>query len=130
MTQTQTLNRLAAKVRLEFVYGAKMPYGQQDEWQRNANGYRCTLIYQRRRYSFDYWQGIGITSDPTAAGCLESLLSDASADDDDFEAFCGEFGYDTDSRKAEKVHKACLAVRKAMQRLLGEDFEAFMAAER
>ncbi|VVB60571.1 Uncharacterised protein [uncultured archaeon] len=25
----------------------------------------------------------------------------------DFKEFCGEFGYDNDSRRAEKIHKEC-----------------------
>ena len=41
-----------------------------------------------------------------------------------------EFGYDEDSRKAEKTHKACLKIAANMRRLLGEDFESFLNAER
>ncbi len=65
------------KVRLTSTWGASMPWEQQDEWQRNANSYRCTLYYKGRRYSFDYWQGIGISHDPRADDVLDSLLSDA-----------------------------------------------------
>ena len=129
MTTTKKLSDLAKRCKLDVTYGAAMPWEKQDQWQQNANGYRCVLRYKGRRYSFDYWQGTGITRDPDAAGVLECLLSDSSVSDD-FEDFCAEFGYDTDSRKAETTHKACLKTRENMQRLLGDDFEAFLYAER
>ncbi len=130
MNATKTLKSLASKCGFSFKYGeTSLSWDKQDEWQRNANSYRCMLRYKGRQYSFDYWQGTGISRDPDAAGCLESLLSDSTVSDS-FEDFCGEFGYDTDSRKAEKTHKACLKVRENMERLLGEDFEMFSNSER
>ncbi len=35
------------------------------------------------------------------------FMSDSASGDNSFEDFCSEFGYDTDSRKAEKIWKAC-----------------------
>jgi len=35
------------------------------------------------------------------------FLSDAHSGKETFEDFCGEFGYDTDSRKAENTYNAC-----------------------
>ena len=125
----KTLKQLAKKVRLSFDWGAKLDYDKQDKWQREANGYHCTLRYKGRQYSFDFWQGQGIASDPTAEGVLECLLSDSTVSDD-FADFCNEFGYDSDSRKAEKTHKACLKVGENTRRLLGDDFEAFLYAKR
>lgn len=117
-------------MKIEVSGDVQTPYEKQDEWQQNANGYRCTLKYKGRKYSFDFWHGVAINSDPTAEGCLECLLSDAHGADNTFEDFCGEFGYDTDSRKAERIYKACIKVRENMERLLGDDFEAFLYAER
>lgn len=126
---TATLKSLARKVRIETKWGASLDWDKQDEWQQNSNGWRCTLKYQGRRYTFDFWQGVAISEDPTAEGCLECLLSDANVEAD-FHDFCREFGYDTDSRKAEATFKACLKVGKEMRRLLGDDFETFLYAER
>jgi len=50
--------------------------------------------------------------------------------DSDFEEFCSEFGYDTDSRKAENTHKACLKVGENIKRLLGDDYDDFLQADR
>ena len=133
MNATQkTLKQLAKTVRLESAYGAALDWDKQSEWQQQSNGYRCQLHYKGRQYTFDFWQGVAHTADPTAEGCLECLLSDASSFDNaqSFEDWCGEFGYDTDSRKAEGIYKACEKVAENMKRLLGDDYEAFLYAER
>ncbi len=96
---------------------------------KNAKAYRLKFVYQGRSFSFDFWQGYGITHEPEVEGVLECLLSDASVSED-FEEFCREFGYDIDSRKAEQTHKACLKIRSNMKRLLDPDFEMFLYADR
>lgn len=40
--------------------------------------------------------------------CFRCFIDDALAGVDTFEDFCGNLGFDTDSRKAERVHKACI----------------------
>lgn len=44
---------------------------------------------------------------PPAAGVLYSLLLDSSAAGVSFGEWCGDFGYDTDSRKALGIYEAC-----------------------
>lgn len=126
----KTLKQLSGKVKLDCRFGAKTPWDTQDEWQQKANGWSCTLRYQGRRYTFDFWQGPAITGEPTITGVLDCLLSDSGSGDHAFEEFCGELGYDPDSRKAEKTWKACQKVTVAMKRLLGDDYETFLYAER
>ena len=128
-TTITTLKTLARKVRLTFEWGAQLGWDKQDDWQRKANGYRCTLHYHRRQHTFDFWQGIGITTNPTAEGCLSCLLLDAQSGEYDFEEFCKELGYDTDSRKAEAIWRSCQKTRANLERLLGDDFEQFLYAE-
>ena len=130
MTKTEKLADLAKLVSLKTRKGASVPWEAQDEWQQTATGYRCTLRYMGRSYTFDFWQGSAHTEPPDAAGCLECLLSDASSGAEDFESFCGEFGYDTDSRKAHKTWKACRRVSLRMRKLLGDDYERFLYADR
>jgi hypothetical protein len=128
-----TLKELARKVDLTFTHGATLTVAERDEqsdWQCNANSYRCTLNYQGRRYSFNYWQGIGIKDGPTAEGCLDSLLSDADAAGETFGEFCGNMGYDEDSRTAERIYTACRKEGVSLKRLLGGDYETFRDAER
>jgi hypothetical protein len=58
---------------------------------------------------------------PSLVDVLGSLTSDASAalHCRDFEDFCNEYGYDTDSRAAEKVYAACTQVHFELYKLLG-----------
>lgn len=39
---------------------------------------------------------------------LDCFVSDAASGDDNFESFCSNLGYDTDSRTAERIYKACV----------------------
>ncbi len=124
------LRDLAKRLTLTCEYGAKLPYDKQSDWQQNATGYRCQIKYGRRSYTFDFWMGIAHTDAPDLEGCLACLLSDASAGDQTFEDFCRDYGYDEDSRTAERTWKACQRTMVAMQRLLGNEYETFLYAAR
>jgi hypothetical protein len=63
---------------------------------------------------------------PKVEEVLNSLLLDSSALDITFEEWCSEYGYDTDSRKAEKTFNLCNELGKKLKRLLGEDYNYFM----
>lgn len=128
MTATARLKDLAAKLRLTCTYGAS--HTPDDEWRQQAHGYRCTLQYKGRQFSFDFWMGPAHTKEPDVEGCLDCLLSDAQGGGQSFADFCGDFGYDVDSRKAEATWKACQKSAKGLRKLLGRDFETFLYADR
>lgn len=129
-TETGTIKQLSRKVKLVCQFGAKLDYDKQDDWQQKATGWHCTLRYQGRQHSFDFWQGPAISGEPDCSGVLECLLSDAQAGEQSFDEFCSEFGYDQDSRKAEKTWEACQKTTVAIKRLLGNDYETFLYADR
>ena len=56
---------------------------------------------------------------PQAADVLDCLASDAIGTSDDFEDFCSNFAYNTDSRKAEKIYKACQHSAARLNNFLG-----------
>lgn len=59
---------------------------------------------------------------PSLVEVVSSLLLDASAiDHAKFESWAHEYGYDTDSRKAEATYRACLEVGLALRAGLGDD---------
>ena len=72
---------------------------------------------------------IYIPNEPTVADVLYCLLADAGCAEDGFEDFCGNCGYDTDSRKAEAIWRSCLEVYPRLRVFLGERFDEFRAAE-
>lgn len=130
-TETKaTLKQLAKRVSIKSEFGARKPWHEQDNWRRQATGWTCTLRYEGRRYTFDFWQGAAISGEPDAVGVLECLLSDAQGGDQTFGDFCNEYGYDTNSRKAEATWRACQKAMVSMKRLLGADYETFLYAER
>lgn len=59
---------------------------------------------------------------PTLDDVLSCLILDASAiDAGSFEDWAQEFGYDTDSRAAEKIYDACVKTALQLRSMLGND---------
>lgn len=58
---------------------------------------------------------------PLLRDVMRSLLSDAGAiDHGSFESWAGDYGYDTDSRKAEQTYRACLDTGLALRAALSD----------
>lgn len=81
--------------------------------------FNYTLSCENRQYTFDFGQSIN-------AGCEEPTMYDVLTclqkyDVGTFENFCSDFGYDEDSRKAEKIYKAVSKEYNAMLRVFGAD---------
>ena len=111
---------------------------EKDAWPHDA--WRATLTYQGRTYSTDYKTGIGHRTSARneahgfydgpetarkgieAASVLYCLFSDASSACETFEEWCGDMGYDSDSRKALDTYLTCQGTRKALQKLFGADY--------
>lgn len=77
---------------------------------KHGINYWCSLVNKEgKSYSFDFWDSIAnkehrpFTKRPTAYDILACL--DTFADGMTFEDFCANYGYDTDSRTAEKTFK-------------------------
>lgn len=58
---------------------------------------------------------------PTQANVLYCLLSDMEAIEYTFDDWCANFGYDTDSRKAEKIFHACMEEGKKLLKIFTKD---------
>lgn len=56
---------------------------------------------------------------PTLDDVLYCLVMDAEAASETFEDWCANFGYDTDSRKAEATYNACVQIGIKLRNLLG-----------
>lgn len=121
-----------------------------DDWQRKANLWDIALEYQGRKFRTDYWMGAGLTQAKVLAGAkptfgrdsrrvyprvptrdevLGSLASDCSLGEQTFRDFCGDLGYDTDSRKALATWEACNNMVDDLRRLFGGDYQAFTERE-
>lgn len=104
----------------------KLANNKQPEWRdKNSSNYHdhyiITMKNSNGRYSFDFFQSVAATQKGEAPNeydviaCLEWFTPES------FEDFCSEFGYDTDSRQAEKTWKACLVMTRNLHKLFTAD---------
>ena len=85
-----------------------------------TQGYKVTLRYENRSMQFSYYQGMGISHEPQLADVVMSICSDAQAGELSFAEFCDEFGYDSNSRLHEQIHKSCKKMSDKANRVFGE----------
>ena len=119
-----TLTELCAPVKIEFVINdvQSMP-----DWGQTA--WKVTLTYKNRKLTTPFYTGASI-KEPTAADVLHCLISDAQSVgfSNGFEDWATSFGYDPDSRKAEKTYSDCVDSAVKVRKFLGKDFDAFAKA--
>lgn len=127
---TVTLASLAEKVSATCEH---VGVGRMHEDDKNVmHHWKVSLRFEGRRLTVDFWQGLGNKDAPKAADVLECLLSDVTSYEyaGSFKSFAEEFGFDGDSRKAERIYKVCGKMAPKLRKLLGESFDAFSRAER
>lgn len=76
--------------------------------------------------------GTGWTSEPSVSDLLECLILDASVVDrsQSFEDWADEYGYDPDSRKAERLYKTVEVESLRLKEFFGDDlFEEALSLE-
>lgn len=99
-----------------------------------SSHWRVTLRRRnpRRSLTVPFSMGPAHSHEPTAPEVLDCLVSDASSFDSasSFEDWCSDFGYDTDSRKAEQTFKAVERSAARLRRFLGGDYDQAISAER
>ena len=92
-----------------------------DHWLCTIAGIKCSGAFP---FSFYYSKGIGCRKNgtsfaPTLPEALECLASDCAAIDQPFEDWAGDYGYDVDSRKAEKMYRTIQDQANALRKLFG-----------
>ncbi len=121
-----------------------------DGWE--CDSWICTLTGGKASESFEYFTGTGHRKQvkpmvspryrkntvayeawakdafqpvaPHVADLLHSLILDSSASEQSFESWANEYGYDTDSRKAEDTYRACQKNADKLTRVLGPKIKA------
>ena len=91
--------------------------------------YKCVLSKDKPRRSMTTYFSMGsaLTREPSAADVLDCLASDSAGIGEQFEDWAREYGYDPDSRKAERSYKTCQRQAKILLQFLGrEQFEALL----
>lgn len=88
-----------------------LPGGIESDWSREANHYLVVIQREGQNISmcFGYSMGSGLSGKwPKASNVLSSLALDARCGMVSFMDYCGEFGEDSDSRKAYKLWERCV----------------------
>lgn len=104
--------------------------GFMPEWPHDL--WRCTFSIpgsSRRPLTIEFRRGIGHDGKrPPKDEVLDCLLADASgvADGESFEEWCSNYGFDTDSRLAEKTYVACLKQTERLRTFLGGKFDSYL----
>jgi hypothetical protein len=106
--------------------GKKMTWEQYISRPNHGSGgnYKQTVHHSKLRADYEFYLSSRMTpTAPEVADVLDCLASDASGVENsrDFEEWCSEYGYDTDSRKAEKTYRICAAQAEQLKSFLGED---------
>jgi hypothetical protein len=124
MGQTTTIKALVSRWGVQIESTSTDTNPSAPDW-KDANHYRVTLRTRtpRRQLSTYFSQGYGITGDPTASGVLSCLVSDAAGVDNarSFEEWASDYGFDADSRKAERTFKACQEQARKLRAFLGTE---------
>lgn len=80
--------------------------------------FKMELTREKKTYTFTFGQSIaGGAKTPTMYDVLASLTN---YDPESFEDFCGNYGYDENSRKAEKIYKAVVKEWENVERLFSD----------
>jgi hypothetical protein len=94
------------------------------------DNWKCKLRAGRRSMTVYFSKGVGHGGvEPGAGEVLDCLASDASGvvNARGFEDWCDDYGYDHDSRKAERTFRTIERQAASLRRLLGEEaYEALL----
>ena len=122
----ETVTALAERIGVRMLVAFGAPANpNMDDMPAESKHWLVTLELDGRTLDTPYSMGPAFKDGPTTSAVLGSLIMDASGYDDarTFENWCAMYGYDTDSRKAERTYNAVAEATKALRSLLGEHYE-------
>lgn len=83
--------------------------------------FNCTLLRNNKKYTLNFGQSRKDGSTPP--NMYDILATLTKYNPEAFEDFCSNYGYDNDSRKAEKTYKAVCKEWKGVERLFSDIME-------
>lgn len=122
MSTTYTWNNF--KITATYTGSKAADWG--NDCPTNWNHHRVTVTNQDtgKRTCFDFWASLMQPELRTRYDVLNAFrcfVDDALCGSETFEDFCSEFGYNEDSRRAEKTWKACKRSLAKLQRIYPGD---------
>lgn len=115
---TANVESIPARPDREDITDAK-----EQEWNDSAFHYKVTLRKGPKRMLVYWSAGSGVPEPPKVDEILDNIAADAASFENarSFEDWAGEYGYDTDSRKAEKIYRTVGDQAKKLKQLLGDE---------
>lgn len=103
------------------------------DW-KDANHYKVVLKYRKdngfKQYTTYFSMGYALKGRPTAEDVLNCLSQDVRGLADSFEEWADEYGYDSDSRSAEKMYRAINKQAQDIENWLPENaYKQFLTLE-
>jgi hypothetical protein len=122
-TERITLQQFITKHNIKFE--CCLAYSRPDGLMSNAgeSHYRCSIRQGRYSFRLYFSMGIALRHAPTLIDVLDCLASDAAGYENaqSFEEWASEYGYDADSRSAEKIYRVVNRQAEQLKRVIGTD---------
>lgn len=102
--------------------------GRMDNWKVKLTAKKSAmdgLVQSNATMRLYFSKGVGHNgAEPALDEVLDCMASDAAGIENsrDFDDWCDEYGYDVDSRRAEKTYKTCQRQAERLKKFLGEEY--------
>lgn len=109
-----------AREELSSLYDKKLPQAMiiGGELRENEDGWKHRYYEVKiGDASFKWMQGTGIKGKPNQAEVIGRCCADYISSRTTFQEWCSEFGYDSDSIKAERVYQECQSIGQQLRKL-------------
>lgn len=92
-------------------------------WVRTASHWKITLKRGRKRLATYFSMGSANTDEPVIKDLFQSLSMDSAGVENNptFEEWAREYGFDEDSRKAEKSYNTTRKIAESLKKFLGDE---------
>lgn len=130
MTTQEFVNKLSITATNEYADSNKLMDDQPMNHYRTTL-HRSTADGRPKRVTITFSKGLGLQGEPTATEVIECMIMDAQGLENSryFKDWAADYGYDEDSRKAEKVYKAVNWQTLKLKRFLGGYYEEALTTE-
>lgn len=111
---------------IQCAYFQDLPNGHFGKNSRVSH-WEVKLKYKKRKMNTRFFTGSGI-SYPTISMVVESLFSDYVDEQESFEFWCYNSGFDPDSRSHLRIFQECQKQSRKLEKFLSSDFQKFQDA--
>lgn len=120
MQEQETLESVVSTLKVRVTSTRITPTAERAKEWPGASHYRVTVTYGGRSMRTVFSQGSAYSEPPSVVAVIGSLARDM-LNGATFDQWCRDLGYDTDSRKADRVYKACKRIEASMRRVFGDE---------